>query len=782
MIQKILEGFSGHEAADALFGNDVSNALFNFSPTEVGLTYPAVRVFEGFSYRVKPGAVSSPANPAADSAVWEAVGGTIDQSLNIASTNGISNKAVTQALAELNINFGGELTDLNAEPTGEGMYIPRAEGVYPNFNNLSYAAEEGFVLFVVSESGISKIQIPLNQTIESEVSVDNVVFGVNGKAVFDYAIKRISDINALRAYPGQTEGEIINLVGYYVTGDKKPLLYVWGAGPSVDDGGATIQADGGAWMAVFKDSVDIVDFGAINNLNNTTAFKNALKYCYLNSIKLTTPGHFKSIISDQLLTEFDENLGTLNLSLGVYNSITVESEGSIGPLIHISKNTFYDVEVNGRGVTLDMNNKSSGFIYTENKNPAELGGAVFIKDVTVLNTRKGADITAAAFALATLGSFKQVKYERVYVNGVSIEAGGSFGNEAKGICVTDFEGVATFDDCEVNNVTSPIDIDADGFAIFSRMQDGFTTQGVASFINCRGRDNKGRHIKSQCSNTTVVGGKFTRQYISTIQQGVDLDFQAGNGVVDGVTLEYKKNAEGASPLSTSFIPVAFQNKQQDAEKVSTVNNLTIYTEVEIPVVCYLFNGGRSTTASVQNVAVYDILSKPAGSNTLQRCAVEFEANELLGSEGLKLRVSDVSVNTSSALIGYTGLSSNEDLSQKLSVYACNNRNELNSATFRAISGSIISDMKFTFAANGGFNTFLEPGFKINFDNVAPNIDVTFDIGNTQIFNGPVSFPSSGYASVATSSQSATGWIYREVSVNGGVNIFGNLTGTWNVIK
>ena len=193
-------------------------------------------------------------------------------------------KYIDEKLVDINVGFGGEITDLNQSPNVQGMYIPKVNGVYPNFGNLEYNSTEGFTLFLYKDGQFSKITIPLSG-VENEVEFNNNVLGVSGSAVEKYAVKKINTIADLRNTVGEYEGQIISLLGYYYPGDKEPLNYKWTLTQGVDDGGSVINAENGSWKALFND-VSILDFGIVNDntIDQSTRLDNHAKYCDENDI------------------------------------------------------------------------------------------------------------------------------------------------------------------------------------------------------------------------------------------------------------------------------------------------------------------------------------------------------------------------------------------------------------------------------------------------------------------------------------------------------------------
>lgn len=102
---------------------------------------------------------------------------------------------------------------------------------------------------------------------------------VESNAVFNYTIKKVNTISDLRETSGDEEGQIITLLGYYEKGDKELLNYKWTNTQGVDDGGSVINSSNGSWIALFNNSVNVLDFGAEDNLENQKVpFQKAVDY------------------------------------------------------------------------------------------------------------------------------------------------------------------------------------------------------------------------------------------------------------------------------------------------------------------------------------------------------------------------------------------------------------------------------------------------------------------------------------------------------------------------
>lgn len=216
--------------------------------------------------------------------------GKVEQNNVDAVNGGEVYNSIQETLASINLNFGGEIIDLNQSPNVQGMYIPKVNGIYPNFGNLEYDPIEGFTLFLYKDNQFSKVVVPLN-TVEGDVNFNNNVTGVSGSAVEKYAVKKVNTIADLRNTNGEYEGQIITLLGYYDKGDKEPLNYKWTLTQGIDDGGNVINSENGCWLAIFENSVSSLHFGGKNDgiFDNIEPFERCLLYCNNNGKVMIIP-------------------------------------------------------------------------------------------------------------------------------------------------------------------------------------------------------------------------------------------------------------------------------------------------------------------------------------------------------------------------------------------------------------------------------------------------------------------------------------------------------------
>lgn len=93
------------------------------------------------------------------------------------------------------------------------------------------------------------------------IDMDNLVGNVFTKqqsmTLFSTKVNNVEELRAMKGVPGQG----VTLLGYYTSGDKQPVNYIFKTGSYTDDGGSIIASNGGFWIAQFNDRINALDFG-----------------------------------------------------------------------------------------------------------------------------------------------------------------------------------------------------------------------------------------------------------------------------------------------------------------------------------------------------------------------------------------------------------------------------------------------------------------------------------------------------------------------------------------
>lgn len=286
-----------------------------------------------------------------------------------------------------------------------------------------------------------------------------------------------------------------------------------------------------------------------------------------------------------------------------------------------------------------------------------------------------------------MGAFAEVVIKNVTLDQATFDPRSVYGAEAKAIVVTDFEGTALIEDCIVKRVKTSSGIDDDGYGVHCKYNGNNQTRGSVRFVNCQGFDNQGRHIKNQCSNTIIEGAYYERKNLISIEQGVDFDFQAGNGVLQNVHVAYKIGDNNSSPLGRNFMTVAAQNRQSDKVKRTLIKNISMETEVIIPKFVHLFNGSTLAKVTIEHIHVKSRLE-----NVIGRTFCEFVGDEVQFG-GLDLEIKNCLFNATAPFLAYTS-PKEHSLTGKLNIFMQNNEAGNYSKVLYHLSGKQIHHFQF----------------------------------------------------------------------------------------
>ncbi|CEJ70334.1 hypothetical protein BN1195_02640 [Chryseobacterium oranimense G311] len=183
--------------------------------------------------------------------------------------------------------------------------------------------------------------------------IDNIYYR---RLIDDKTLLKISNVNSLRSFNGYYEGQEVILLGYYTSGDKKPIIYkftIEDYNILVDDGGHIIKTDIGSWIGQFNDSINIKDFGAVENQNIDSYIDKILLYGMVNNIEVSK-GNYK-ISSDYSIILTSNK----KLILDEEAVITKLASATIKPIVIINGD---NTEVSGGKFIISGNSLHQGVI------------------------------------------------------------------------------------------------------------------------------------------------------------------------------------------------------------------------------------------------------------------------------------------------------------------------------------------------------------------------------------------------------------------------------------
>ena len=435
--------------------------------------------------------------------------------------------------------------------------------------------------------------------------------------------------------------------------------------------------------------------------------------------------------------------------------VTIQVSGSSTPfrqVLFCGTTGLTSSSITGGPLTINCNDKAAIGIEIFNGSPTIYGSVNFSSVVTV-NDCLANDVTAT---YENGGIIINGRFEQIFMNSPrveNVERTNPTGGASSGITVTNLAGECYICDPYVANVLCPggtNGVDADGIKIFgvnNAASPAIQTLGKATIQGGTFADCQGRSIKSQCSDTTIINPYFKRQFVVSILNGLDVDFQSGNGLLIEPTFEYKKNGV-VSPLGASFTPIAFQQRISDLPQCGKSIGGTMKTEVDMNRYALLV---QLSTSAYSETVIDGLSVEPTGTLTttaFTRGILETNIETANAkTAGTKMVVRRVSGPLNCYGIGYTGYTVGS-LANKVEYEVTELTNTLTAATtnflFYNLSGNRVGEVKsFVVRDNANFRDLLfEAAF--DFAKLAPGARFTVLTNFVTATNAP-SWPSGRYA-------------------------------------
>jgi len=495
------------------------------------------------------------------------------------------------------------------------------------------------------------------------------------------------------------------------------------------------------------------DYGAVNDgtTDDTLALRAAFAYAIPRKLSVILQGTY--LISGYIGLSTTAPSGELHIFCN--GAVKLQVSGSSIPfreVLFFGSNEFTNVSITGGELTINCANKAaSGIsIFTDS---ATIAGAVNFSSVITVNDCRANDPTAT---YENGGILVNGRFDQIYMNSPRVEnvfRANTSGGACFGISVTSLAGECLIVNPAIKNVFVPdvaTSVDADGIKIFgvnNAASPAVKTLGKATIQGGTFTDCQGRSIKLQCSDVTIINPYFKRQFVVSIPNGLDVDFQSGNGLLIEPTFEYKRNG-AVSPLGASFTPVAFQQRLSDLPQYGKVVGGSMKTEA--PMNRYVLLVQFSTSAYSETV-IDGLSVEPTGTLTttaFTRGILETNIETAnTKTEGTKIVVRRVSGPLNCYGIGYTGYTSGS-LANKLEYEVTDLSNTLAATTanflFYNLSGNRVGEVKsFVVRDNANFRDLLyDTAF--DFNNLAPGSRFTVLTNFVTAANAP-SWASGRYA-------------------------------------
>lgn len=499
-----------------------------------------------------------------------------------------------------------------------------------------------------------------------------------------------------------------------------------------------------------RDTFTDADAGVTGTGDETAALAAYLDYCVENGIQVVLTKNSYTVSGNILPSLSRTGIRTLSIHCQKPVNIIVDPASTgFEYFMYLNTTEENNVILTGAPLTFNGNGKCATFLRADN-NGADNTGIVDIQTKLVIKNLKNnnAYSTSDNCGMLFLGAYKRVSINAPEVD--NVERTNASAGACSAISVSGFTGSVDIYSPVISRVKTPGAADADGIKIFGKAIGGILTNkraGVATIHGGVFTDNQGRHIKSQCSETTIINPISIRQNVITIIQSADFDFQCGNGLLLEPVYIYKKNGS-VSPLGASHSPVVFQQTIQDEQTSSKSIGGKMITEVSMPRYCTSVHSANSkeSTSRVEGLRVLPyngFVTSAFTSGLMNFNASTVEAK----SYKTTLEVINCKGPFPTYAIGYDSYGGSS-LASKLNIIVRDNENTLVGGTiyapFRNTSGLPIRNLQsFLFSNNQGYQAFYtDLDFSIN--TLQPGCVVVVDLSSCTVTNGP-GWTASGYA-------------------------------------
>jgi hypothetical protein len=623
---------------------------------------------------------------------------------------------------------------------------------------------------------------------ESFVSVDEVQYATAGQTVFTLTTITyvpgtnnltvfVDGVNQYRgiAYQETNSTTVTFTEGLHVGAEVK-FTTVRDITNTISDAATSTYLPAGSGavqtnvQTKLRELVSVEDFGAVGDgvVDDTLALRAAFAYAIPLGKTVVLKGTYR--ISEYIGLSATIPSGALHIYCDGSVTIQVSTAATaFRQVLFFGTTEFTYASITGGSLTINCANKAaSGIeIYTAS---ATVAGAVNLSAIVTVNDCRAND-PAATYENG--GILVNGQFDQIYMNSPRVEnvfRANTSGGACFGITVINLAGECLIVNPAIKNVFVPdvaTSVDADGIKIFgvnNAASPAVKTLGKATIQGGTFTDCQGRSIKLQCSDVTIIAPYFKRQFVVSIPNGLDVDFQSGNGLLIEPTFEYKRNG-AVSPLGASFIPVAFQQRISDLPQCGKSIGGTMKTEVDMNRYALLV---QLSTSAYSETVIDGLSVEPTGTLTttaFTRGILETNIETANAkTAGTKIVVRRVSGPLNCYAIGYTGYTSGS-LANKLEYEVTDLSNTLAATTanflFYNLSGNRVGEVKsFVVRDNANFRDLL--------------YDTAFDFNN--LASGSKFTVLTNFVTAANAPSWASGR-YAFIEVLGGPNDIAPLTPT-----
>lgn len=469
--------------------------------------------------------------------------------------------------------------------------------------------------------------------------------------------------------------------------------------------------------------VNIKSFGALGNgiADDWAAILSASNYAEQNNLILyfpsgtyNTSGSFTEAYSRTNTTSYSVLFGE-NVKIKVIDTINFVTPTNRILFGYYTGTVPHTFKMIGGNVEIDGNNLINSAISTSQNTNTNIAFTINCKTLKIKNLYSNSYTNRGTHAIYSYGTYPLMEIKNIIIDSVNRSQSTNLTTSSQAILVANQLGKTIIDNVVVKNIGNVLlTQDCDGIVVRGIVSANFDFVGGDFTIkNSYILNSRGRAIKAQSSNVKVFNTRIEQSDLLTFNSVNSIDFQFGNGIVDGCTFVY-----GSGTLGSSFASIAFQERVRFIDLASRATNNTVLSKSQM--VNFAVVLSSATTAASADILIYNNTIIPfdtAITNVLTRGLIEFSANQLLAmppSSKWSFTIKNNTTYTEAYLLTYTGYTSG-DLSNKLKLDITGNKNYgTGLQVFNQISGNRITSVrKYRFKNNSGWNNLL-PEWDVNF--------------------------------------------------------------------
>lgn len=533
--------------------------------------------------------------------------------------------------------------------------------------------------------------------------------------------------------------------------------------------------------------VNVKSYGALGNgvADDRAAIRAAATYAEQNGLTLyfpsgiyNTSGNFTSMSSRTNTNSFSILFGD-NVKIKVVDTTNFESSSIRSLFFYVTNTRGHSFTITGGDVEIDGNNYINQAIVASS---TVQNGSLKINctSLKIKNLWSSSVSNSGTHAIYVAGNYDLVDIRNVIIDSISRASSLNTSSATQAILIASQLGKTIIDNVIVKNIGSTsLTQDCDGIVLRGVIGGSFDFVGGDFTIqNSYILNSRGRAIKAQSSNVKVYNTRIEQTDLQTFNSVNSIDFQVGNGIVDGCTFVY-----GAGTLGSSFSSIAFQERVRFIDLVSRATNNTVLSKSQYDQFAVVISSANTSASA--DITFYNNKILPYDTtitNILTRGFVEFTADHLLAmppSSKWSFTIKNNIAYTGAYLLCHTGYFGG-DLSNKLQFDISDNKNYgAGLQVFHPISGNRINNVrKYRIKNNIGWSNYLfDWTVNLNVGSTMPDNEFLVSVGNTTFINAPTGMPASGVATIQVGDSSSIGQSRRILIGDSSFHFF-SLANNW----